>query len=125
MTETELKPFLDDMISMSTGTDGHTLQINFCRPVTKADRQAIADAHNAIVRGQLTPAPQQPGEEMRAELEGLRIAAASIREWMPETLPENEHGQIHFARALAESAAAAIEQLLAATDSTSEGRPSA
>lgn len=55
---TELKPFLEDMLSMSTGTDGRTLQIHFSRPVTKEDRQAIADAHNAIVRGQLTPSPQ-------------------------------------------------------------------
>lgn len=55
---TELRPFLEDMLSMSTGTDGRTLQIHFCRPVTKEDRQAIADAHNAIVRGQLSPSPQ-------------------------------------------------------------------
>ncbi|MCD1264010.1 hypothetical protein B5M44_04430 [Shinella sumterensis] len=49
----DLKPFLDDMLSMSTGTDGRTLEIHFSRPVTKEDRQAFADAHNAIVRGQL------------------------------------------------------------------------
>lgn len=55
---TELKPFLEDMLSMSTGADGRTLQIHFSRPVTKEDRQAFADAHNAIVRGQLTPPPQ-------------------------------------------------------------------
>jgi hypothetical protein len=55
---TELKPFLEDMLSMSTGTDGHTLLIHFSRPVTKEDRQAFADAHNAIARGQLSPSPQ-------------------------------------------------------------------
>lgn len=55
---TELKPFLEDMLSMSTGSDGRTLQIHFSRPATKEDRQAIADAHNAIVRGQLSPPPQ-------------------------------------------------------------------
>lgn len=50
----DLKPFLDDMLSMSTGTDGRTLEIHFSRPITKEDRQAFADAHNAIVRGQLS-----------------------------------------------------------------------
>ncbi|MXN51853.1 hypothetical protein GR158_12045 [Shinella sp. AETb1-6] len=49
----DLKPFLEDMLSMSTGKDGRTLEIHFSRPVTKEDRQAFADAHNAIVRGQL------------------------------------------------------------------------
>ncbi|API52837.1 hypothetical protein BMW22_15535 [Rhizobium leguminosarum] len=49
---TTIKPFLDDMLSVSTNPDGRTLQIHFCRPVTKEDRQAIADAHNAIVRGE-------------------------------------------------------------------------
>lgn len=43
----ELKPFLEDMLSMSTGVDGRTLQIHFCRPVTADDRKAIMDAHNA------------------------------------------------------------------------------
>lgn len=55
---TDLKPFLDDMLSMSTGTDGRTLQIHFSRPVTKEDREAFAAAHNAIVRGQLSPSPE-------------------------------------------------------------------
>ncbi|NKC03328.1 hypothetical protein [Brucella haematophila] len=43
---TELKPFLEDMLSMSTGPDGRTLQIHFCRPVTADDRKALMDAHN-------------------------------------------------------------------------------
>lgn len=43
------------------------------------------------------------------ELEDLRLAAASIREWMPETLPSDEQGKVNFARALAESAAETIE----------------
>jgi len=51
------------------------------------------------------------------EREQLRLAAASIREWMPETLPADENGQIHFARALAESAAEAIEKFLGAPQS--------
>ncbi|WP_432475317.1 hypothetical protein ACRRRS_22010 (plasmid) [Brucella anthropi] len=46
----ELKPFLTDMLSMSTGTDGHTLQIHFSRPVTMDDRLALMDAHNAACR---------------------------------------------------------------------------
>lgn len=59
------------------------------------------------------PAPEDPREEMRT-------AAASIREWMPETLPANEAGQIHFARALAESAAEAIERYLATTEGSTD-----
>lgn len=54
----DLKPFLEDMLSMSTGTDGHTLEIHFSRPVTKEDRQAFAAAHNAIVRGDLSASPK-------------------------------------------------------------------
>lgn len=53
----KLKPFLEDMLSMSTSADGRTLKIYFSRPVTNEDRQAFADAHNAIVRGELSPPP--------------------------------------------------------------------
>ena len=73
----------------------------------------------------LSPSPSIPEEKGgtaesvvatdEERLEDLRLAAASIREWMPETLPASEDGQIHFARALAESAAEAIEAFLAAS----------
>ncbi len=46
-------------------------------------------------------------------LEDMRLAAAGIRRWMPDTLPANEIGQVHFGRALAEAAAEAIEAYLA------------
>lgn len=59
------------------------------------------------------PEPDDPREEMR-------LAAASIRQWIPETLPTNEAGQIHFARALAESAAEAIERYLATTEGSAD-----
>lgn len=52
---------------------------------------------------------------MAKHIEDMRLAASSIREWMPETLPANEDGQIHFARALAESAATAIEKFIGST----------
>lgn len=55
--------------------------------------------------------------ELREE---MRLAAASIRQWMPETLPANEAGQIHFARLLAESAAEGIEQFLAASEGSTD-----
>ncbi|MBB3944670.1 hypothetical protein GGQ73_000595 [Rhizobium skierniewicense] len=51
-------------------------------------------------------------DELREE---MRLAAASIRQWMPETLPASDDGKIHFARLLAESAAESIEQFLATT----------
>lgn len=57
--------------------------------------------------------PPAPSVEL---IEDLRLAASSIRQWMPETLPANEQGQIHFARLLAESAAEAIEAFLAVTN---------
>lgn len=50
-----LKPFLEDMLSMSTGTDGHTLQIHFSRPVTVDDRLALMDAHNYAVTRPAAP----------------------------------------------------------------------
>lgn len=53
-------------------------------------------------------------------LENMRLAAAAIREWMPETLPANEAGQVHFARALAESAAEAIEQFISSSPTNLE-----
>lgn len=61
--------------------------------------------------------PSEP-DDLREE---MRLAAASIRQWMPETLPANEAGQIHFARLLAESAAEAIEQYLATTEGSDNG----
>lgn len=48
-------------------------------------------------------------------LEDLRLAAKAIRTYMPETLPADEDGKVHFARALAEAAADAIEAVLANT----------
>jgi len=42
-------------------------------------------------------------------IEDLRLAASAIRTYMPDTLPADKDGKIHFARALAEAAAAVIE----------------
>ena len=64
------------------------------------------------------PSPQP---NVRADhIEELRLAASAIRTYMPDTLPANDAGQIHFGRALAEAAAEAIEQFLAA-DVTNHG----
>lgn len=41
-------------------------------------------------------------------LRGLEQTAIMLEKWGPECFPENEHGQVHFARALMESAAEAI-----------------
>ncbi len=53
----------------------------------------------------------------RAEVERLREAATTtatmLAIWGPETFPEvNEHGQVHFARALMESAAESLFEVL-------------
>jgi hypothetical protein len=45
--------------------------------------------------------------------EGLRLTARMLDTWFPETFPANEHGQIHFARCMAESAS---DHLKAAAD---------
>ncbi len=58
----ELKPFLTDMLSMSTGTDNHTLQIHFSRPVTTDDRLALMDAHNAACRRISVIIPSRPSD---------------------------------------------------------------
>lgn len=54
----ELKPFLEDMLSMSTCTDGRTLQIHFSRPITNDDRKALMDAHNAAVTRAVPDVPE-------------------------------------------------------------------
>lgn len=48
----------------------------------------------------------------------LRLSAKMIRKWAPETFPDNENGQVHFARATMESVAETIEKALSAALST-------
>ena len=115
----DLKPFLDDMLSMSTGTDGRTLEIHFSRPVTKDDRQALADAHNAIVRGQLVVS--DPAEIPLDAAQELRDAAVMIRTWIPVSFPANEHGQVHFVRAVVEAVADTIERAIGQDASKPKG----
>ncbi|TWF53232.1 Lar family restriction alleviation protein [Neorhizobium alkalisoli] len=64
-------------------------------------------------------APETPlrGVTDAERIEDLRLAAKAIRAYMPETLPADDDGKIHFARALAEAAADAIEAALAAEGS--------
>lgn len=73
--------------------------------------QAVFDAvERALTK---TAEPQSVGVPADL-LEKVRMGAVGIRTWMPETLPANEQGQVHFARALAEAAAEAIEAILPA-----------
>ncbi|TCQ80010.1 hypothetical protein EDF68_10355 [Ochrobactrum sp. BH3] len=75
-----LKPFLEDMLSMSTGADGHTLQIHFSRPVTVDDRLALMDAHNyAVTR------PAAPVDGL--EVVSYEVFYAPTREWTKTTIP--------------------------------------
>jgi hypothetical protein len=69
-----------------------------------------------------TPAPVSNlrGLTNAERLEDLRLAAKAIRTYMPETLPAGEDGKIHFARALAEASADAIEAVLATTEGSAE-----
>lgn len=63
------------------------------------------------------PDANAPAPQLRCDrLEDLRLAALAIRTYMPDTLPAGDDGKIHFARALAEAAADAIEAALAATE---------
>ncbi|KAB0573419.1 hypothetical protein [Brucella pituitosa] len=79
-----LKPFLEDMLSMSTGTDGHTLQIHFSRPVTVDDRLALMDAHNYAVTRPTAP------------VEGLERYGQN---WHDEMEPKNEGDYVLFSQA--------------------------
>lgn len=68
----------------------------------------------------MNAAPIPLGKVDDERLEDLRLAAKAIRLYMPETLPAGEDGKIHFARALAEAAAASIEAVLAPSPSPRE-----
>lgn len=59
-------------------------------------------------------------------LDGLAQVARMIEIWGPETFPVSEHGQIHFGRAMLESAEGEIKAYLArlaATPAVEEKRP--
>lgn len=85
--------------------------------VSRATAQKIAvDFANEFAADTLPPVDHVAGGDDAERLEDLRLAAKSIRTYMPETLPAGEDGKIHFARALAESAAEAIEAFLATTE---------
>ena len=81
--------------------------------ILRAHLSALTPENGA---GTLPPVDHVAGATDAERLEDLRLAAKSIRTYMPETLPAGEDGKIHFARALAESAAEAIEAFLATTE---------
>lgn len=66
-----------------------------------SDLQAVFDAAELA----LTPS-EDPATE------GIRIAAKTIRDWMPTTLPTDEGGKLHFGRVIAEAAADEIEKFI-------------
>lgn len=45
-------------------------------------------------------------------VEELREAAVMIRTWIPVSFPANEHGQVHFVRAVVEAVADTIERAI-------------
>ena len=77
--------------------------------------QKREDGHAELVLPS-APAPITTVKLRCDRLEDLRLAALAIRTYMPDTLPAGDDGKIHFARALAEAAADAIEAALAATE---------
>lgn len=104
-----------------------------CRvnPVVDCEGQRqIDERHDGVITcfdcrtKELLDEDQNPPTQsiLRAEhIEELRLAASAIRTYMPDTLPADEDGKIHFARALAEAAADAIEQSLATTEGSADG----
>lgn len=54
-----------------------------------------------------------PEHKPDGTLESLAVTAQMIETWGPECWPANEHGQVDFARAMMESAAAEIRAFLA------------
>lgn len=88
------------------------------RAMTTGCEHGVLDFEDCPQCRSPSPSPQMVGVTDAERLEDLRLAAKAIRTYMPETLPADEHGKIHFARALAEAAADAIEAAL-----TTEGQP--
>lgn len=68
----------------------------------------------AMLRYALAQAERRGAEAERNRLhEAVEMSATMLAIWGPETFPEvNEHGQIHFARALMESAAESLFLIL-------------
>ena len=57
--------------------------------------------------------PDDDPAEIRLDaVEELREAAVMIRTWIPVSFPANEHGQVHFVRAVVEAVADTIERAI-------------
>lgn len=56
-------------------------------------------------------------------LDGLAMVVRMIETWGPETFPVNEFGQIHFGRAMLESAAGEIKAYLARLEAAPPPEP--
>ncbi|CAN7686879.1 hypothetical protein LJR098_002291 [Rhizobium sp. LjRoot98] len=93
--------------------------------MSPAAQQAMRQAQReSWVRGEMqldrSDAPSPPPPISRGitpeHIDELRRSALMIRRWIPETFPEDENGQIHFARAVIESVASTIERALGIPD---------
>lgn len=97
----------------------------FHNALDDAERQATAVSAGFLKIGQ----PQRTYEQLAAayhaqdvakgepcDRDGLAVIATMLETWAPETFPANPHGQVHFARAMMESAAATIRAFLGASD---------
>ena len=92
-----------------------------CLFITGDDRKPDVPAEAKPLYASPPPQAHLRGITDAERLEDLRLAAKAIRTYMPETLPAGEDGKIHFARALAEDAADAIEAVLATTEGSDNG----
>lgn len=109
-----LKPFLEDTLSMSSGTDGHTLQIHFSRPVTVDDRLALMEVHNYAVTRSAVPVE---GLEtvLWANRNAMKLAE---KNFLWEVLVSNRENYPHYDHALV--ARSQAEAIIAAKDAEIE-----
>lgn len=96
---------------VATGGKGFADQVH----ITRADRiLAQAPDHFSTAETELKlMRAADPLHEHEGTAEGLQLVATMIETWAPETFPVNENGQIHFGRAMLDSAAGEIRAYLA------------
>lgn len=54
----------------------------------------------------------EPDLDAASDREDLHLTVRMLEAWAPDALPANEHGQVHFARAMLDSAARSLRQAL-------------
>lgn len=88
------------------------IHVTHARHVIDQFPDEVRDHGESLYRAWCAADPDHKEEGTR---EGLAIVASMLETYGPDTLPANEHGQVHFARAMIDSAAREIRAFLAAS----------